>query len=528
MYQVKFSLPARPHSPEQMLAQALAHHQNGQADAARALYEKVLRVQPHNADALHFLGVIESAQGRNERACDLIEQSISINQSNPAAYLNLGNALRANARLSDALARYEQALALRPDYPHALVAKAVALDELDRWEDSLHSFALALAAQPESALAFFNRGNGHRKRGALDLAKADYDRAIALQPDFAQAWLNRGSAHHGLLNLDAAIADFDRAIAYAPGNAEAHFNKALTLMLQGDYAKGLPLHEWRWRLPGAESEDRHFTQPLWLGQEPLHGKSILLHGEQGLGDCIQFCRYAEQLAALGAQVILEVPVPLVGLLARVSGVHAAIPRGSELPPFDWHCPMLSLPLAMGTRLETIPSRHHYLRADPTLQNQWADVLGPRRSLKQVGLVWSGSTWHSNDRNRSIALAELLPHLPKSMDYVSLQRDVREIDVGTLTSSPHVRHFESELINFEATAALCSLLDVMVTVDTSVAHLAGALGVPTLLLLPFAPDWRWLLSRHDSPWYPSMQLIRQERAGDWSGPIRRASEMLSAL
>lgn len=527
MYQVKFSLPASPRSPEQMLAQALAHHQNGQLDAARALYGQVLRLQPHNADALHFLGVIESAQGRNERACDLIEQSISINQSNPAAYLNLGNALRANARLSDALARYEQALALRPDYPHALVAKAVALDELDRWEDSLHSFGLALAAQPESALAFFNRGNGHRKRGALELAEADYDRAIALQPDFAQAWLNRGSVHHGLLNLDAAIADFDRAIAFAPDNAEAHFNKALTLMLQGDYANGLPLHEWRWKLPGSVSEDRHFARPLWLGRESLHGKSILLHGEQGLGDCIQFSRYAEQLASQGAKVILEVPIPLVGLLTRVSGVHTAIPRGSELPPFDWHCPLLSLPLAMGTRLETIPATRSYLNADPTLHNRWANVLGPRRAAKRVGLVWSGSTWHSNDRNRSISLAELLPHLPESLDYVSLQRDVRESDLQTLAAAPQVRRFESELIDFEATAALCSLVDVVVTVDTSVAHLAGALGIPTLLLLPRVPDWRWLLDRGDSPWYPSMQLIRQEHAGNWRGPIRRVAEMLGS-
>lgn len=528
MYQVKFSLPLRQHKPEQLLTTALEHHRNGRVEAARALYEQILRIQPQNADALHFLGVIESAMGRHQRASELIGQSIGINASNPAAFLNLGNAFRANGRLSDALDSYEHALALKPDYMHALLGKAVVLDELDRWNDSLHSFEMALSADHHSAAAFFNRGNGYRKRGAMELAAADYGRAIALQPDFAQALLNRGSAHHGLLRLDDAIADFDRAIACAPSNAEAHFNKALTLLLQGDYGSGLALHEWRWRLSGAEFEDRRFVQPLWLGEEQLNGKSILVHGEQGLGDCIQFCRYAEQLAALGAKVILEVPVPLVGLLRRVEGVHFAVARGTELPAFDCHCPMLSLPLAMGTRVEAIPAKHHYLSADATLQGQWATALGSVRGKRRVGLAWSGSSWHSNDRNRSIALIELLNRLPENMDYVSLQRDVRAHDLGVLTASPQIRHFGSELSDFEATAALCSLLDVVVTVDTSVAHLAGALGVPTLLLLPFVPDWRWLLERDDSPWYPSMQLIRQERAGDWSSPICRAAEMLCAL
>lgn len=529
MYQIKFSLPTTPPaSAQQLVDQALALHQTGNLQRARDLYEQALRLHPGHADALHLLGVVDYTQGNHEKAVERISKSVAIYPDNPAARLNLGNALRAIDRLAEAQTQYDAALALNANYVNALVAKAVVLDELERWDESLDCFSQALALQGNSATTYFNRGNGYRKRCLWKQAVADYDHALNLQPDFVQALLNRGSVYHEQLQLDCAVADFDAAIAAAPEHAEAHFNKALTLLLRGDFAAGLPLHEWRWKTTGARGEDRQFPQPQWTGQTSLSGITILLHAEQGLGDSIQFARYAQLLASAGARVVLEVPVPLASLLKRVQGVDSVVRRGETLPVFDVHCPLLSLPLALGTRVDTIPAMPCYLSADAQRRARWSTVLGPRTVAARVGLVWSGSTWHTNDRNRSMRLAHMLAHLPVGPEYISLQRDVRDSDLITLAATSPLRHFGPELTDFEETAALCSLMDMVITVDTSVAHLAGALGKPTWLLLPFVPDWRWLLHRDDSPWYPSMRLLRQDRPGDWDSPLQRAAQALTAV
>ena len=300
-------------------------------------------------------------------------------------------------------------------------------------------------------------------------------------------------------------------------------NKSLSLLLQGDFENGFPLYESRQALEKVSEilGKRLFDVPVWLGVESLQGKTVLLYVEQGLGDFIQFCRYVELVADLGAKVILEVPRPLVGLMRNLEGISELVTQGEDLPFFDYQCPLLSLPLAFNTNINTIPSSIGYINLDNHLKEimEWKVRLG-LKSKPRVGLVWSGNPQHRNDHNRSILLRDILPFLPNQFQYINLQKEVREVDKLTLDSNSHILSFTSHLHDFVDTAALIDNLDLVISVDTSVAHLSGALGKKTLLLLPYMPDWRWLLDKEDSPWYPSMKLYRQSAIDDWNSVLDR--------
>ena len=292
-----------------------------------------------------------------------------------------------------------------------------------------------------------------------------------------------------------------------PDLAEAHWNLALALLATGDFERGWQEHEWRWRA-NVIGPEQSFRQPLWLGAEDLTGKTILLHNEQGLGDALQFVRYAPQVRQRGARVVLRVQRPLLSLMAGLAGADHVIAEGDALPEFDYHCPLLSLPLAFGTHLQNIPAGIPYLHPAADRLAKWQSILG-ERTAPRIGLAWSGNPAHKNDRNRSIALKQLLPLLSvPGVRFVSLQRDLREDDAAVLGNLPALVSIGAQLDDFADTAAAISLLDLVITVDTAVAHLAGALGKPVWVLLPFAPDWRWLLKREDSPWYPTARLFRQ--------------------
>jgi hypothetical protein len=308
---------------------------------------------------------------------------------------------------------------------------------------------------------------------------------------------------------------------------EAHWNEALLRLLTGDFSRGWAKYEWRWRNESLALSTRNFSQPLWLGAEAIDGKTILLHSEQGLGDTIQFCRYVPLVAARGARVILEVERPLHEIMTNLAGATEVISKGDALPDFDFHCPLLSLPLAFGTHLETIPSLTSYLRAPGQTLKHWQARLGPK-ARPRIGLVWSGRPAHKNDQNRSISLRSLLPLLDIEATFVSLQKDVRSDDAAVLKECNDVLHFGDELKDFSDTAALILQLDLVISVDTSVAHLAGALGEPVWILLPYNPDWRWLLDRDDSPWYPSARLFRQQQIGNWAGVIDQVKNELRSV
>jgi hypothetical protein len=294
-------------------------------------------------------------------------------------------------------------------------------------------------------------------------------------------------------------------------------------LLTGSFARGWQEYEWRWKYETLASAKRKFQQPVWRG-EAIDGKTILLHSEQGLGDAIQFCRYAPLVAARGARVILEVDKRLGDLMASLAGVSQVVTAGETLPDFDLHCPLLSLPLAFDTDLETIPAETAYLRAPPNKQAEWGARLGAKHSCR-VGLAWSGNAAHKRDELRSIELNALLPLLNTGATIVSIQKDLRPADATVLGGHRDIVQIAERLADFSDTAALVSNLDLVITVDTSIAHLAGALGRPVWVLLPYLPDWRWLLDRDTSPWYPTARLFRQDQTRSWDRVIQNVREAL---
>jgi tetratricopeptide (TPR) repeat protein len=478
-----------------LLQEADIRRQQGSLTAAQALYEQILKLQPKNAEALNWLGVIAAQTGNPKKAVILFGKASAADPNDPVPLANQGLAYHEVGQFDAALTSFNRAIAVRGDYPDA----------------------------------FFNRANVLRDLDRLEEALASYDQAIAQRPCYPEAYSNRGIVLNELRRLEAAVASFDNAIALKPGLASAYFNRSYTFLLAGDFDNGLRDYEWRWKLQGAssQSDKRGFAQPLWLGQESIAGKTIVLHSEQGFGDTLQFCRYAPRVAGLGARVVLEVQASLVGLLSSLDGAPHVIARGAPLPPFDYHCPLMSLPLAFQTRVDTIAGAMSYLRSDPAKRAQWDARLGDRTRAR-VGLAWCGSATNRGGRHRSIRLADLIPHLPAGLQYVSLQKDLRDYDRTTLKIRPDILNFAAELKDFGDTAALCDCLDVVVTVDTSVAHLSGALGRQTWILLSFSPAWRWLLDRDDSPWYPTARLYRQRSAGDWSSVFSRIETELTRL
>nr|WP_315488470.1 tetratricopeptide repeat protein [uncultured Rhodoferax sp.] len=512
---------------ESKLQQALSLHQNGQLTQARAIYEDILKLQPAHADALQFLGVVENHHGNHARAVKLIEKSIAIFPHNPSSYLNLGNALREIKQLQGALVCYNKAISLKPDYALAYSNRGVVLQAMKRLDDAVSAFDTAIALKPDYIEAHYNRANALKDLGKMEAAVASYDAAISLFPDFADAHLNRGSALMELSKFGMALQSFETAAALRPDQADAHWNMALLLLLTGNLTAGWPLHEWRWKVGTSDNERRSLAKPLWLGEESLQGKTVLLYGEQGLGDSIQFVRYVKQVADLGAHVLLEAPLQLKNLFESVEGAGELVLHGQPVPVFDFHCPLLSLPLAFNTTLESIPASSSYLQAEPDRIRQWANKLGhPTR--KRVGLAWSGNAKHGNDHNRSVPLSTLLQYLPDGFEYISLQKELRDSDQSILVNAKNIRHLGTELTDFSDTAALCELMDLVISVDTSIAHLAGALGKPLWVLLPHVPDWRWLLARGDSPWYPSASLYRQASPRDWGSALEKVNDGLNGL
>ncbi len=421
------------------MPRALAAYQRGDWTEAERVCRAVLAVKADYFDALHLLGVVAGRTRRAPEAVELLSSAVSVNPNNAEAYNHLGVALGKLRRHAEALASYDRAIALKPDYADAHCNRGVALSDLRRHTEAL----------------------------------ASYERAIALKPDYAEAYNNSGVALSDLRRHTEALASYERAIALKPDYASAHRNLAHVHLLLGDFIAGWRGNEWRWKTEGFAGQRRDFARPLWLGGESLTGKTILLHSEQGLGDTLQFCRYAKVVAGLGAKVVLEVPPPLLPLLAGLEGVTQVLPKGAPLPDFDYHCPLLSLPLAFRTDLHNVPDSVPYVRGDATRLAAWRDKLGAR-TKPRVGLAWSGSMALRHDR-RSMALAEMLPLVCDWAECLSLQKEVRDIDAALLASRADLRHFGGELKDFADTAAIVELMDVVVTVDTSVAHLTGAMG-----------------------------------------------------
>jgi tetratricopeptide (TPR) repeat protein len=506
--------------------QAYSSFQQGDLDRAERLCAGILEYRPEDFDALHLLGVLNFQRHRLVEALRFLSLALRINSGSADAMSNLGLALHATGRFEEAVAWYRNALQLAPDHPEILYNLGNACLELGHIDEALSSFDTVLAKNPGHVGALVNRGNTLLRFNQPVKAMASYDDALAAMPRHPQILTNRG---HALRRLDrpvAALADFEAALAAAPEFPEAHFEAAMTRLGLGDFEAGWKAYEWRWRTGAFAGQRRQLQAPLWLGDTPVCGKTILLHAEQGLGDTIQFIRYAPLLASRGAKVVCEVQPALLPLLSQLEDV-TIIAKGEPLPAFDLHCPLLSLPLAFGTQPETIPAAVPYLAAPAERLAVWRDRLPPEGP--RAGFVWSGQPSHKNDANRSIPLARLAALFEDPpVRCFSLQSDLRDADSDVLRSLPNLIHLGGEFRDFADTAAVIALLDVVISVDTAVAHLAGAMGMPVVILVPHAADFRWLRSRDDSPWYPTAKLFRQPAFGDWDSVIVRLRDELQLL
>jgi tetratricopeptide (TPR) repeat protein len=545
-----FRQPAGAAQVELDFERAVELQMSGRLKEADALLTAILKKSPWHFGSLHTLGVIRLQQTRSEEALTLFRKAVTSNPGSAGAHLSLGNTLQALGRHEEAVERYQRALALRPHDAHAqnnlgnsylalrrleeaaecfrqAVARQPGLDaahgnlgntwlELNRPEEALRAYEAALALNPRVAATHSNRGRSLAALGRHQEAIAAYEAGLALEPRLAGIHSNLGRTLVALNQHEEALLRFARARELDPEDAQHPLSLGVSRLALGEYAAGWPDYEARWRSPRYPLP-RTYPQPRWDGSADVAGKTIFLYFEQGLGDTIQFVRYAPLLAERGARVVLEAPKGLLRLFRSLEGVADLLGPGDPPPDFDFHAPLLSLPLAFQTRIENIPGRVPYLNAAAV------------RTETSIGLCWAGNPGNSNDQNRSIPLRELIPLLEvPGVRFLSLQKMLRDGDDAILRAHANVDiDTDRKGMDFADTAALIAGLDLVITVDTAVAHLAGALGKPVWVLLPFSAHWAWLRDREDSPWYPTATLFRQPRPGEWRSVVERAAHALGA-
>lgn len=482
------------------IAKAKVLMERGKRQQAVAIYRDVLGRDPGNLDALYGLGVAEALAGDHDAAIEYFERVVATKPGDVQTLLALAVSLQTVHRFEDALARLDELLGVDPDSVPAYIRRALCCVDIGRFDEVLAAAAQVLRVQP-----------GHGAALAL--------RAIALDD---------------LHRFDEAMASFEAADAAFEADStkttelEANrWNKSLFCLRMGRYQEGWDLYDYRRSVMKWKLDPSIRAREEWNGTQDLRGKSIIIVGEQGLGDQIQFARYLPQIKAKGGAVILHVPPPLGGLMRTLEGVDEVVENGQVTPEAEYWTALLSLPRILGTTVETIPAPARYLAADPAKVEAWARTLGPRKS-KRVGLVWTGNLRYQNDTNRSTRLRKVIERLPEGLEFISLQKELRPIDGPVLEEFGRIRYFGDKLGDFTDTAALCELVDVVVSVDTSVAHLAAALGRPTWIMLPYHSDWRWLLDRTDSPWYPSVRLFRQGQDRSWEPVLEAIGEALKGL
>jgi tetratricopeptide (TPR) repeat protein len=553
---------------DQAIALALDHHRAGRLADAEAIYRQVLAQHPNHADALNLLGALAYQVGRRDVARELIGRALALRPSFAEAHNNLAAVLQADGNLPEAETHFRQALALAPFYHEARLNLGILLwqsgkpaEAAEHYREILartpehaeahnnlgnalydlgepaaagESFCRALAIKPGYAAAHSNLGNVLCDLGEPAEALEHYEQVVAVEPGFADYHMNLGNALRDLGRLPEAIARYDQALALRPGLDDARWNQAIALLLAGDYERGWDAYRARWQTRALLARRRSFSQPAWDGADPA-GRIVLVHAEQGMGDVIQFCRYVPLLKARGARIVLLIDrewAVLAPLLRGLDGVDQLALDLAEIETFDLHCPLLDLPLLFGTRLETIPATVPYLGVDPARRavwRGWLDEHHPRDGTKRIGLVWAGNPSFARDRLRSPGLAPVLKLLElRGLSWFGLQVGAGRRALDSHAMPDNFTDLGRDLRDFADTAAVMEELDLVITSCTATAHLAGALGRPTWVMLPAAPDWRWLLERADSPWYPTMRLFRQAAAGDWSAVVARLADALDGF
>lgn len=519
------ALEIQPDYPELHFSLGTELQAQGNLTAAVESYMRAISVKPDYIQAHTNLGYLLLVLHRYDEAATIFDRAFAIDPNHLENLVNGSTVLLYLKRYEVALSWCDRALATRANAVEALLNRGVALKRLNRHDEALSSYDRALILKPGDGDILVNRGNVLQLLNRYEEALDDLDQALLVKPGSAELFTSRGASLYGLHRFGEALDNWSRAVELDSDFADAHYNESLCRLLLGEFETGWQKHEWRWRTDQFGHSKREFPQPLWLGKESLTQKTILLHAEQGLGDTIQFCRYAELVAAKGAEVILLVQPALRQLLVGLDGVSTLITTGDPIPAFDFHCPLLSLPLAFKTDFASIASKNAYIHPDTDLVQAWNIRLG-KRTKPRIGLVWSGNHAHSNDQNRSVPLSKICGFLSSQAQFFSLQKEVRPADLSVLRQHSDIAHFGEELKSFADTAALISNMDLVISVDTSVAHLAGALGKPLWLLVAANSDWRWFLGRTDSPWYPTAKLFRQSYSGSMNQNISEVVGNLS--
>ncbi len=504
----------------------------GQVEPALAAYRAAIRYKPDYAGAYNNLANLLGGLERFDEALPAAREAARLAPGAADVQVNLGNVLLGLNRPGDAVPVYETAIRLNGNFVLAHANLGMALKNSDRLEEAVASHRRAVELAPGDASSHVGLGVALRESGRAGDAVRAYRKAVELNPGHGPAHVNLGIALIDQNDVGSALEVLLRAVEMGaepgsflgpPDHATAQKNLGLSMLMRGDLADGARFYEWRWKT--REFKPRGFGQPLWDGAGFV-GKTLLLHAEQGLGDVIQFARYGAPASRLGGRVVVECQPELFRLLQGLEGIDQLVRKGDELPPFDLHAPVFSLLHLMETGLESVPGPSPYLRAEEDDLKAWRERLGNPGSRPRVGLVWAGSPVHRNDRNRSMPLSLLAPLLEGAQaDFYSLQVGPAAAQLAELDSPGRITDLTSFVSDFADTAAFVECLDLVITVDTAVAHLAGGLGKPVWVLLPFAPDWRWMLERNDSPWYPSMRLFRQPGSGDWAPVIERVLKNL---
>ena len=551
------ALKIQPNSAEAHNNRGGALGKLGRHAEALASFEKAIALKPNYVDAHKNRSAALRALGRRDEAPKNSETTSAPSPDDPVALLNRAKELRTLKRDQEALLWINKALSVRPDLLDAYIKRGEVLENLYQREEALASFTQALAIDPQSARLHVRCGALLRKMGRYDDALVSFEKALLIEPELPSALIGHARTFMDLQRPDQALRAYERVIEFSsdspealvsygfalartghyekavenyrrallfqPDRAWAHENLGFSLLVMGELQAGFTELEWRWKRQ-LRGNLRRFAQPRWVGQVPVEGKTIFLYPEQGFGDTLQMLRYVPLLAEAGARVVLEVQAPLVQLLQGLTGAEHVVGPGTPLPPFDLHCPLMSLPLACRTTLDNIPASVPYVPVPVERISTWQKRLGPAKAPR-IGLCWSGNPQHKGDRNRSISVKQFLPLLSLGVEVICLQKDLRDVDRDILIANSQIRDFGGVISDFADTAALISFLDLVISVDTAPAHLAGALGKPVWVLLPIAPDWRWLLDREDSPWYPTARLFRQSRMGDWDAVIHRVLKEL---
>jgi len=519
------------------IEEAVALFHAGNFEGARLIYERILQEDPNDCDALNLLGLVDYSLKNYQQALILFRKAISIYPHQASFHSHLGNTFKELGRYSEALESYDQAIRVNPKFAQAYMNRGVLLRKQGRYAEALASFTNSIQLDPNDFKIFINCGNTLRDIGKFNEALVMFDYAINLEPDSPELFLDRANVLTDMGLISKALASYDRALYLKPDYSLAHMNKAHTLLANGQFDEGFESYEWRWRtvefssLARSHPDPKSFSEPLWLGSQSLSEKKILLQAEQGVGDIIQFCRYVKPLSDLGAHVILETPKKLVNLLNSLDGRYEVVSVDDALPHFDYRCPIMSLPRAFKTNLHNIPLAQGYLKADQKRVSQIQEEIRLKNphSKKLCGISWLSKA-DKTGLFRSIHLKDFISMLAKDdLLYINLQYGEVDEEIAQAEKDLGITVVNLDSVNkyddIDGLAAMIQACDLVISIDNTTAHLAGALGKDTRVLLPYVPEWRWMLNRKDSPWYQSLRLYRQPAVFDWIGAFANLKEDL---